>query len=166
MSTAVAHDRRSAAQAGTESTGHALPGRSGFRGHRAATSTCCRPAPADKPPGEVDGPAADASVAAIVSQVGRGLLISDFWYTRVLDPRTLIITGLTRNGVWLIEDGQVTKPVQNLRFTQSYPQALAPGAVLGVGAHTDGLPSGWDQLAFRAPALRLASWNFTGNASG
>ncbi len=105
-------------------------------------------------------------MAALVGQVSRGLLVSDFWYTRVLDPRTLVITGLTRNGVWLIEDGVMTQPVQNLRFTQSYPQALAPGAVLGVGSHSVGLPSGWEALAFRAPALRLASWNFTGNASG
>jgi predicted Zn-dependent protease len=135
VSSAVAHDRRSAAQAATESTGHALPGAAAF-GAIALNLHLLPASPADKPPGEVDGPAADASVAAIVSQVSRGLLISDFWYTRVLDPRTLIITGLTRNGVWLIEDGQVTKPVQNLRFTQSYPQALAPGAVLGVGAHT------------------------------
>ena len=43
------------------------------------------------------------------------------------------MTGLTRNGVWLIEDGEITQPVRNFRFTQSYPQALAPGAVLGLG---------------------------------
>jgi predicted Zn-dependent protease len=64
----------------------------------------------------------------------RGLLVSDFWYTRILDPRTVVITGLTRNGVWLIEDGEITAPVSTLRFTQSYPKALAPGAILGVGS--------------------------------
>ncbi len=111
------------------------------------TCTCCPPATRPTP-GEVDGPAADSSVAALVGQVSRGLLVSDFWYTRVLDPRTLVITGLTRNGVWLIEDGVVTQPVQNLRFTQSYPQALAPGGVLGIGSHSVGLPSGWDVLAY------------------
>ena len=52
----------------------------------------------------------------------------------MLDSRTLAITGLTRNGVWLIEDGEVTRPLRNFRFTQSYAQALMPGAVLGVGA--------------------------------
>ena len=50
---------------------------------------------------EVDGPAADAEVA----RVDRGVLVTDHWYTRVLDPRTLVMTGLTRNGVWLIEGG-------------------------------------------------------------
>lgn len=54
----------------------------------------------------------------------RGLLVTDFFYTRVLDPRTLVVTGLTRNGVWLIENGLVTQPVRNLRFTQSYAEAL------------------------------------------
>ena len=53
--------------------------------------------------------------------------MTDHWYTRVLDPRTLVMTGLTRNGVWLIENGEITRPVRNLRFTQSYPQALGPG---------------------------------------
>ncbi len=55
--------------------------------------------------GEAAGPAADAAVAELVAQVGRGLLVTDNWYTRVLDPRTLVVTGLTRNGVWLIEYG-------------------------------------------------------------
>ena len=59
--------------------------------------------------------------------------MSDFWYTRMLDPRTLAITGLTRNGVWLIEDGDVTRPLRNFRFTQSYAQALMPGNVKAVG---------------------------------
>ena len=161
----VAHDRRTAAQAGTTSTGHALPGGGGIRGDRDQPAPAARRT-ARSALGEVDGPAADSSVAALVAQVSRGLLVTDNWYTRVLDPRTLVVTGLTRNGVWLIEDGVVTKPVQNLRFTQSYPQALAPGGVLGVGSHSIGLPSGWDVMAYRAPALRLRSWNYTGNASG
>ena len=54
-------------------------------------------------PSEVDGPAADSAVAALVAGVERGLLVTDNHYTRVLDPRTLVVTGLTRNGVWLIE---------------------------------------------------------------
>jgi predicted Zn-dependent protease len=76
------------------------------------------------------------------------------------------MTGLTRNGVWLVEDGEIIRPVRNFRFTQSYPQALAPGAVLGVGSHPVRLPSSWGFTSFVAPALHLASWNFTGGASG
>jgi predicted Zn-dependent protease len=173
VSAALAYDRRSGAQAGAASTGHALPGAAAFGA--VATHVQLLPSASDgsgAPYGADDsdrtslGPMADGSVAALVSQVGRGLLVSDFWYTRVLDPRTLVITGLTRNGVWLIEDGVVTAPVQNFRFTQSYPQALAAGAVLGIGSQSVGLPSGWDAICTRAPALRLAAWNFTGNPSG
>jgi predicted Zn-dependent protease len=167
---AVAHDRRSAAIAGERSTGHALAGAASF----GAIATNLRLEPATgseiQRPEQwghgASGPIPDASVQALVAQVRRGLLVTDFWYTRVLDPRTLVVTGLTRNGVWLIEDGEIVAPVQNLRFTQSYPRALAPGSVLGVGTHTVGIPSSWGGLAYRAPALRLASWNFTGNPSG
>ena len=59
--------------------------------------------------------------------------------------------------------------MQNFRFTQSYPQALAPGAVLGVGRHGDRRPGDTytaTLAALSCPALHLASWNFTGGASG
>ncbi len=87
----------------------------------------------------------------------------------MLDPRTLSLTGLTRNGVWLIEDGEVTAPVKNFRFTQSYARALAAGNVLGIGRTATPIPG--DTYAatsprYTCPALHLASWNFTGGASG
>ena len=59
--------------------------------------------------------------------------MTDFWYNRILDPKTQVVTGLTRNGLFLIEGGEVTVPVQNLRYTQSVVGALAPGHVLGIG---------------------------------
>lgn len=96
----------------------------------------------------------------------RGVLVTDHWYTRVLDPRTLVMTGLTRNGIWLIENGQIVRPVRNLRFTQSYPEALGPGAVLGIGRQGVRLASRYEDSSTVVPALRLASWNFTGGASG
>jgi predicted Zn-dependent protease len=163
ISKAVAHDRRTGKQAGASSTGHALVGGAVWGpiplnlrllpAHTAGST-------------EVDGPAADSAVAALVSEVERGLLVTDNHYTRVLDPRTLVVTGLTRNGVWLIEDGRVTTPVQNFRFTQSYPQALAAGGVLAVGTHVACLPGAMTEASLHAPALRLASWNYTGGASG
>jgi predicted Zn-dependent protease len=172
-SVGLAHDRRTAAVATAagrpaSSTGHALAGGSAF-GAIPRSLALLPSATGGDPlavPSEVDGPVADSDVAALVSHVERGLLVTDLWYTRVLDPRALTVTGLTRNGVWLIEDGKVTTPVQNMRFTQSYPQALAPGAVLGVGTHAVSLPMEFDLLSYRVPALRLASWNCTGGASG
>ncbi len=158
------HDRRTAKQAGggTASTGHASD--SSTFGVIAANLALLPPL--DEPADEVAGPAADSSVAALLSGVRRGLLVTDHWYTRVLDPRTLVMTGLTRNGVWLVENGEVTRPVRDFRFTQSYPQALGPGQVLGIGTHPVTLPSPYGGVSYRAPALHLASWNFTGNASG
>jgi predicted Zn-dependent protease len=96
----------------------------------------------------------------------RGLLITDFWYTRCLDQKALIMTGLTRNGVWLVEDGEIKGAVGNMRFTQAYPQALGLGQVHGIGSEAVLLPDRWSGVRYAAPALHLASWNLTGNASG
>ncbi|NUT22168.1 MAG: TldD/PmbA family protein [Hamadaea sp.] len=149
ITTAVAHDRRTAVKADTDSTGHY----SGEGGWGPMTENLVLS------PGS-------ATLAELIRGVRRGLLVTDFWYTRVLDPRQMTLTGLTRNGVWLIEDGEIGTPVQNFRFTQSYPQALAPGRVLGVGDVAVPQPSRWGLGSWTGPALRLASWNFTGNASG
>jgi predicted Zn-dependent protease len=93
--------------------------------------------------------------------------VTDFWYTRILDPRTMVVTGLTRNGVWLVEDGRIVRPVTNLRFTQSYLEALGPDAVRGIGSDltlVGGATFGFG--AYAVPSLHLASWNFTGGAKG
>ncbi|ASW56652.1 TldD/PmbA family protein [Plantactinospora sp. KBS50] len=188
----AAHDRRTAAEAGAASTGNQIPGSpwgpmpTSLRlepdpgtagaadapvagvpaGVAAAGVAAAGMAAAGPPPAEVAGPAADSEVAQLVSGVRRGLLVSDFWYTRVLDPKSLVITGLTRNGVWLISDGELAGPVRDLRFTQSYPRALAPGAVLGLGRWATMQPDSWDSAWWTAPPVRLAGWNFTGGAAG
>ena len=64
----------------------------------------------------------------------RGLLISRFWYVRLVDPRTIVLTGLTRDGLWWIENGEVRHPVRNLRFNQSVLAMLAPWNVEAIGA--------------------------------
>ncbi|GAA2515076.1 TldD/PmbA family protein [Pilimelia columellifera] len=172
VTAAVAHDRRTAAAADATPTGHAIP--SGAWGP-IPTNLCLLPSGAlgdargrgaDLAAAAGAAPQVDPAAAALVSGVERGLLVSDLWYTRVLDPKTLVVTGLTRNGVWLIEGGKVTAPVRNFRFTQSYPDALGSGNVLDVGTLAASTPGGWDGGSWRQPALRLASWNFTGGASG
>jgi predicted Zn-dependent protease len=165
VTAAVAHDRRTAAEIGGQSTGHAVS--NGYFGPVPINLRLQR-ADGDNAavPSEVDGPAADSEVAELVAGVDRGILVTDHWYTRVLDPRTLVMTGLTRNGVWLIEDGKPVAPVRNMRFTQSYPEALRPGAVLGTGRHGVTLSSSYESSSLVVPALHLASWNFTGGASG
>ncbi|MEV6800758.1 metallopeptidase TldD-related protein [Micromonospora rifamycinica] len=166
---AVAHDRRSAAGAGTTSTGHGAPGGSTFGPVPRTVRLLGRSGdgdPGPAPTGGVTGAVADADTAALVAPMARGLLVSDFWYTRVLDPKSLVITGLTRNGVWLVEDGVPIRAVRNLRFTEAYPRALGPGAVLGLGRSPVRQPDRTDGGWWEAPPLRLASWNFTGGASG
>ena len=167
---AVTHDRRSAAEegGGAASTGHRGENRFGA-GPSARHLGILPSGDLDGRADEVEGPAADSSVAELVAGVERGLLVSDFWYTRILDPRSLSITGLTRNGVWLVEDGRITAPVKNFRFTQSYEQALAPGNVRAVGRTATAIPGDTYSATsprLSCPALHLASWNFTGGASG
>ena len=77
------------------------------------------------------------------------------------------MTGLTRTGTWLIENGQIARPVKNMRFTLSSSEALAPGNVLAVGDHAIALPCNYGpHFSVTAPVLRLAAWKFTGGASG
>ncbi|MFI7428704.1 TldD/PmbA family protein [Micromonospora sp. NPDC049836] len=167
---AVAHDRRSGAEAGTGSTGHGMPGGSTFGPiphNLRLLPAADRPGPAaGQLSGGVTGAVADPDTAALVGGMARGLLVTDFWYTRVLDPKRLVITGLTRNGVWLVEDGVPTRAVRDFRFTESYPQALGPARVLGVGGTPVRQPDRVDGAWWEAPPLRLASWHFTGGASG
>jgi predicted Zn-dependent protease len=101
--------------------------------------------------------AGDRSLEELIGSVDRGLLVSDLWYTRVLDPKTQVVTGLTRNGTFLVEGGEIVGGVRNLRFTQSYVEALGPGRVLGVGSDARVRESG-----YVVPSLHLASWQFTG----
>lgn len=161
----VCHDRRTAAKAGASasSTGHAVPGGESFGA--VPTNVFVGPSGAG-PEGGGAGPGSGGRpLSELVKDVERGLLVCDLWYTRVLDPKTLVATGLTRNGVFLIGGGEVGPAVSNLRFTQSYAAALAPGNVLGVG--DDGqLAGGGLHLGVNyTPSLHLASWHFTGNAS-
>lgn len=147
----LVHDRRTAKALGAESTGNARAG---------GGSLGAVPANLVLEPGP-------ASQQELIGSVERGVLVTDFWYTRILDPRTQVVTGLTRNGVWLVEDGRIVRPVTNLRFTQSFVEALGPGAVRGIGSDLTLVGGGTFGVgAYVAPSLHLASWNFTGNAQG
>lgn len=163
VSRAAAYDRRSAAEAGIVSNGFADI-ESAVSG-MAPNNIRLEPA-AQSAPIEVEGPLSNSSVQALVAHVERGLLVTDHFYTRCLDPRRVLMTGLTRNGTWLIENGEIVRPVQNMRFTQSYSEALGPGNVLAIGGHAIALPYNYGPNSASAPGLRLAAWKFTGGASG
>jgi predicted Zn-dependent protease len=65
----------------------------------------------------IDG--TEASTEDLVAQVERGLLVTRFWYIRFVDPMKLLVTGMTRDGLFLIENGRITKGVRNFRFNDS-----------------------------------------------
>jgi PmbA protein len=139
------YDRYTAARMGKTTTGHAMPPT--FRGMGPlATSLFMSPG--------------DASLEDMIRSTESGLYITRFWYTRLVHPKGCIITGMTRDGVFMIEHGQITFPVKNLRFTQSYVDALAN--VEMVGKDTRLLASEFGGIAVRVPALKIARFNFTG----
>ena len=142
------------ASMGTESTGHAI-GESDAYG---ALPSNLFLGPAD--------PSFGAGTADLIASTARGLLVTTFNYCRILDPKTQVVTGLTRNGTFLIEDGKVRGGVKNLRFTQSFLDALAPGNVLGISREARFADSEFGAGLVHCPALRLGSWRFTGGARG
>ena len=70
-------------------------------------------------------PGATGSVEDLVASTERGLLLNSLFYIRMVDPTTLLLTGLTRDGVYLVEDGKVTGAVNNFRFNESPVDLLA-----------------------------------------
>ena len=146
----LVHDRRTAFQAGVLSTGHGHPG-----------SEVWGPLPYTMFIGE-----GGESVDSMIGSMERGLYVSTFNYCRVLDPKTLAVTGLTRNGTFMVESGRITGAVTNFRFTQSFVSALGPGSVLGIGDDARFADTEFGTGMVHTPSLRLAGWNFTGGAAG
>lgn len=66
----------------------------------------------------------DREIDALISSTERGLLINNLWYIRTVDPNNLLHTGITRNGVFWIEDGKIKHPVKNMRFNESHLELL------------------------------------------
>lgn len=98
------------------------------------------------------------SLDQLVAGVKRGLLVSQFHYTNMIEPRDLTLTGMTRNGTFLIENGQVVGAVKNLRFTQPLIDALRQ--VSGVGNRVEVAGALFDGEVV-CPALRIEGFRFT-----
>lgn len=135
-------DRRWAAKLGIANTGHAR----------------LQPCP--------EGPRADNLVVAAGDQSGeqllagleRGLLVTQFHYTNLIDPRSLLLTGMTRNGTFWVEHGRIVRAVRNLRFTDSLLRAFA--GIEAVGREQEVAGALFDGEVV-SPALRLAGLRFT-----
>ena len=97
----------------------------------------------------------------MVASTERGLLLTCLWYIREVDPQTLLLTGLTRDGVYLVEDGQVVGAVNNFRWNESPVDLL--GRLTEVGRSTACLPREWsDNFTWaRMPTLRVPDFNMS-----
>ena len=102
-----------------------------------------------------------ASTADMVARTERGLLLTTLWYIREVDPTTLLLTGLTRDGVYLVEDGRVTGAVNNFRFNESPLDLLRRATEAGVSETT--LPREWGDWFNRAamPTLRIPDFHMS-----
>ena len=102
-----------------------------------------------------------ASLADMIRRTERGLLLTTLWYIREVDPAVLLLTGLTRDGVYLVEDGEVTGAVNNFRFNESPLDLLRRATEAGVSETT--LPREWGDWATRAkmPSLRIPDFHMS-----
>jgi PmbA protein len=138
----VVYDAQTAARDGVASTGHGLPA----------------PNPYGPFPLNMVMDAGDASREEMLGGLDRGLLVTRFHYTNPVHPKLAIVTGMTRDGTFLVENGRIVGPVKNLRYTQSYLDALRGAVAVGRERRT---LKGFLGAAV-VPAVRIESWTFTG----
>ena len=143
VATAVVHDAATGARAGTGSTGHGLPAPNTFGPMPLNVFMAPGTTPRDE----------------LVRGVERGVWVTRFHYINPVHPKKAILTGMTKDGTFLIEDGRITRPLLNFRFTQSIPEAFSD--IRAASRETKLLP-GEFAGGYRAPALHLGSFNFTG----
>jgi predicted Zn-dependent protease len=113
-------------------------------------------------PGNLIMDGGDVSMADLIKGVERGVLVTRFWYIRPLDPQTLLVTGLTRDGLFLIEKGQVTRPVKNMRWNESPVFALNNLDAMTAPERTvSGEGVGGAGFSVVCPAARIREFTFT-----
>jgi predicted Zn-dependent protease len=98
----------------------------------------------------------DLQLADLIKATERGLLVTRFWYIRTVNPQTVQLTGLTRDGLFLIEKGVVTQPVMNLRFTESVVRLLQNTTMVSRNERVRG-----GELGMIAPAIQARDFTFT-----
>jgi predicted Zn-dependent protease len=98
----------------------------------------------------------DKSLEALIAETKRALLVTRFWYIRSVNPQNAMATGLTRDGVWLIEDGKIVHPVTNFRFNESPVNLLK-----NLEATSVATPAGSEFFSLTVPAIRAHDFHFT-----
>ena len=138
----LVYDTETATAAGRRSSGHGLPAPNPWG-----------PFPLNQAmsPGE-------ATREELLGGLDRGLYVTRIWYSNPVHEKRLIMTGMTRDGTYLVEDGRIVAPVRNLRFTQSYLDVLRDTVAVGRERKTLSAMLG----TFVVPALRASAFTFTG----
>lgn len=138
---AVAYDRKTAQRAGKKSTGHgSMP-------------------PSSNPmPSNIVLQAGTDTLEDMIASTERGIYVTRLWYSNVVDPKQAIITGMTRDGTFLIENGKLSRPLRNMRYNESLLKAFAN--IEGVGDKIFGFAGYFGKLA--VPALKIRDFHFTG----
>ncbi len=136
------HDRITARQAGVESTGHGLP----------------RPNSHGPFPGNLVVAPGDSTVEELVAGTVRGLFVTHLHYTNVQDPNEMLLTGMTRDGLFLIENGRITRPVRNMRFTESLFKAFAN---IEAVSRDQAFHGGFFGGGFVLPGMKIRDFHFT-----
>jgi predicted Zn-dependent protease len=105
-----------------------------------------------------------APIEEMIRATRRGLLVTRLWYTNMLDPRSLLLTGLTRDGNFVVENGKVVAPARNMRFNASLAEVFAGIGALGPAQRT---PSAFkDGGAASAPPMLIESFPFASKSAG
>jgi predicted Zn-dependent protease len=102
-----------------------------------------------------------ATMDELIASTQRGILVTRFWYIRGVDPRVLLVTGLTRDGTFLIENGKITNAVKNLRFNESPIFMLNNVEAMGRPVRVSASESGSPGVAVVVPPLKVRDFNFT-----
>jgi predicted Zn-dependent protease len=147
----LVHDQSTAKRAGCASTGHAQPqpSRDGPYAGNLVLET-----------GGGGGAGASASTGTddLIRGVKRGLLVTQFHYSNVVEPTKLTLTGMTRNGTFLIENGEIVGAVKNMRYTESLVEAFGRVSAMGGDATlASALFGGWVVV----PSVRIEGFGFS-----
>ncbi len=147
VATGLVHDTATARRAGVAPTGHGLPAPNTFG--PLAWNLFMAPGSSSKD--------------AMLGSIDRGVWVTRFHYVNIVHPRRAVLTGMTKDGTFLIEGGRIVRPVRNLRFTEAIPEAFT--RIEAITSGTRLLAAEYTGINARVPALRIGRFSFTGATS-
>ena len=137
----IAYSRTAAAKAGVEPTGHGFP----------------LPNETGEAPVNIVIAGGSASLEELIASTSKGILVTRLWYIREVEPYEKVMTGMTRDGTFLIEGGEVVAGIHNMRFNQSVVDLLRNVEALSTSVRA----SGEEAFDMAAPAIKVHNFNFT-----